>query len=84
MMAESVMSKPENPPAFPIAQGADTQVFGMSLRDYFAAQAMAGICSHRMNADIFRRYLDGKHDGREAVVAYAIADEMIRVRSGAR
>lgn len=47
---------------------------GMSLRDYFAAKAMAGIVA---NPDTWG---ESTHDGL-SVRAYAIADAMLRARS---
>jgi hypothetical protein len=52
---------------------------GMSLRDYFAAQAMVGIVA-RMNADTFRKYVAAVADGREMVAAYRMADAMLAAR----
>ena len=38
--------KPENPPAFPVADSEKLHgSYGMALRDYFAAKAMQGILS---------------------------------------
>jgi hypothetical protein len=77
-------------PAFPQAVGITTGEHvtsgdfeggeGMALRDYFAAQALIGLILHRLNADTYRRYRDGHADGTEAVVAYAIADTMLKAR----
>lgn len=52
---------------------------GVSLRDYFAAHALAGITT-RMSSEIVKRYLEGHADGREAVVAYMMADAMLKAR----
>lgn len=64
-------------PAFPeignVAHNSDWQSeSGMKLRDYFAAKALQGICSHRdtwglLDAEIARR-------------AYSIADDMMKAR----
>lgn len=64
-------------PAFPIPDG---DCGGMSLRDYFAAAALMGIAG-RVNADVMRRYFSAHYDGREAVVAYKLADAMLEERS---
>lgn len=63
-------------PAFPRtgADGHTSPQSGMSLRDYFAAYAMNGICSSRSHSD-----LNG-HAIASARVAYNIADAMIKVR----
>ncbi|EEC0934979.1 hypothetical protein UM48_000248 [Salmonella enterica subsp. enterica] len=71
--------------AFPIPN-ADFQTFapntieeykrvqsGMTLRDYFAAKAMQGICAHSDSWDI------STHNG-IAIVAYEIADAMLETR----
>ncbi|WP_020372144.1 hypothetical protein [Rhizorhabdus wittichii] len=39
------MSKPENPRAFPSA-AIDDQFGGMTMRDWFAGQALAGMVGH--------------------------------------
>jgi hypothetical protein len=77
------MSGPYEEPAFPSVPASGNWVVaqpGMSLRDYFAGQALAGIAAGRMNAEGVRRYMQGKHDGREAVAAYAMADAMLQAR----
>jgi hypothetical protein len=51
----------------------------MSLRDYFAAQAL-GAMFGRMNSEMVKRYINGHADGREADAAYAIADAMLKAR----
>ena len=60
-------------PAFPFAptdhSNATNLAKGMSLRDYFAGQALAGICAHFDN-----RGLTPENMGR---VAYEAADAMI-------
>jgi len=64
-----------NPPAFPDGLGNK----GMSLRDYFAAQALTG-------AQIWDAVINGKNaqfsQGTEklAEVAYAVADAMLKAR----
>lgn len=42
---------------------------GMTLRDYFAAKAMQGICA------------DGNYRGNIAVIAYDLADAMMKERN---
>ena len=63
-------------PAFPRtgADGHTSPQSGMSLRDYFAAYAMNGICSSRSHSD-----LNG-HAIASARVAYNIADAMLKAR----
>lgn len=75
-------AKIENPPAFPVDQ--TTHQFGgtgMTLRDYFAAQAMQAMCAGsgaKSVAEIDDRY-DGKKNWREVVAmnAYEFADAML-------
>jgi hypothetical protein len=67
------MSNNNNEPAFPSDFFAQK---GMTLRDYFAAKAMAGFCADPS--------VEWKH-GREiettlAKLAYEVADAMIQVR----
>jgi hypothetical protein len=75
----SETDKPPNPAAFPnppISSGFNTTVFqeGMSLRDWFAGQAINGLIDHEgiashLNADIAARN------------AYMLADAMLQERS---
>lgn len=68
-------------PAFPIEVNSEMTCLGMTLRDYFAAQAMTG-------AQIWDAVLNGKnaqlsHEGGVntlAEVAYAVADAMLKAR----
>ena len=70
-----------NPPAFPSTHhnGWGEAEKGMTLRDYFAAQALTG-------AQIWDAVINGKNAqfsaGTEklAEVAYAVADEMMKAR----
>ncbi len=63
--------------AFPVVHpdGKGVQYFGMSLRDYFAANAMAGLLTAR-HPDHFGQ------DGAEVLAndSYAIADAMLEAR----
>ena len=52
---------------------------GMSLRDYFAAEAMASINSAPHN-----RFPDIKDETQTAVAAYQIADAMLAARKEAK
>lgn len=56
----------KNPAAFPMTIGTQVQA-GMTLRDYFAGQAIRGLCHN--NGDDF-----------VAKAAYALADAMLKVR----
>jgi hypothetical protein len=69
-----------NPPAFPQnPSNFDPLTHGMTLRDYFAAQALTG-------AQIWDAVINGKNaqfsQGTEklAEVAYAVADAMLKAR----
>jgi hypothetical protein len=71
-----------NPPAFPssVDDGETVKyMLGMSMRDYFAAQALTG-------AQIWDAVINGKNaqfsQGTEklAEVAYAVADAMLKAR----
>lgn len=52
---------------------------GLSLRDYFAGQALMGIAL-AMQSSTRQRYVTGHSDGRECATAYAIADAMLAQR----
>lgn len=73
------MKHEDGGPAFPQHQwSTGAGIFGMSLRDYFAAKAMTGIMS---NPDHAESTQDNAR-GAEAVAkhAYLVADEMLAVR----
>jgi len=66
------MDKPDNPPAFPrpgFEQPAGMQD-GMTLRDWFAGQALAGLLAHASGED--------PHKAPE--MAYRLADAMLAER----
>ena len=66
--------KPENPQAFPVSsEGAQALEFGMTLRDYFAGQALGGICADGAPDFTYQHEI--------AAAAYACADEMLKQRS---
>jgi len=74
------MTQNDGGPAFPGADPANAVVggriayaAGMSLRDYFAAQAMGAFLSDKMTQAI--------PDARIAAAAYLIADAMLRART---
>jgi hypothetical protein len=81
-----VMGKIENPPAFPVApilpdvrEGSD----GMTLRDWFAGQALAGLCANSAYLDLLPQ------TGRDSAVvlsevAVNIADAMLATRQQER
>lgn len=74
------MSAPQNPAAFPCSPG-DVPYWneGMTLRDYFAGQAVG---------ETIAAVLEAPSDGtptpeRIAILAYQIADAMLAAREGA-
>lgn len=81
------MSKPDGGPAFPIAEvlGDDNcriveQRPGMTLRDYFAGQALIGLLSGAWGVDHKRRETCSELGINYAKGAYDIADAMIAER----
>ncbi len=67
------MSKPENPPAFPRSGNAHTKsVEGMTLRDYFAGQAITGLLYHAG--------IGNAKASKFAADAFGIADAMLAER----
>lgn len=65
----------ENPFAFPADDEATCQ-FGMSLRDYFAGQAITGI----MAAVIAHRVIGAVNWETEVKIAFRVADTMLQLR----
>jgi len=67
-------------PAFPACNEAwNNQTLGMTLRDYFAGQALAGVWAGR-ESDFVKISAPTTTD--VAIACYAIADAMIAARSG--
>lgn len=73
------MNRKHNPLAFPRPQSKDfdreefysiSEQDGMTLRDYFAGQALAGMCARSRNPDKLNR----------ALAAYEHADAMLEAR----
>lgn len=81
--------KPENPPAFPVSSIDGFTQHGMTLRDWFAGQAImgicAGLCSHPTSPDTDParppRAMDKFIYSHAAHDAYTIADAMLAERS---
>lgn len=76
------MSAPENPPAFPRTLDSDEVQFcsaqeGMSLRDWFAGQALIGLMTHSAH-DHCPLFGDGDPFARDA---YIVADAMLAERA---
>lgn len=78
------MDKPENPPAFPrVSEGLGINRPGMTLRDWFAGQALAGQLAS-VNADDaaeFKRQGDEWTRRMFAEHAYSLADAMLAART---
>ncbi len=68
------MSTPENPPAFPVTGPVHCNDRGMTLRDYFAGQALAVMTAAP-------DYSKGPCNAAIAKRAYIIADEMLTARA---
>jgi hypothetical protein len=70
------MKDQKKPNAFPYSGVGDDMNYsrGMTLRDYFAAKAMQGICNSRSHSE-----LKG-HAIASAKVAYELADAMMKAR----
>ena len=64
----------DNPSAFPVSDIGVHGQFGMTLRDYFAGQALAGYFAHPTTPH--QNATDG------AVYCYAMADAMLAARTG--
>ena len=72
----------KNPPAFPIQTSLTTE-FGMSLRDYFASNALSGYMSDEnfMLSVADQTKGDRNHFSRTlALAAYTLADAMLAER----
>ena len=73
------MSKPNNPPAFPVQsvyiEDQETNSRGMTLRDYFAAKAMQGI-----TPILYEIFDPGTVHERISHDAYLFADAMLKAR----
>jgi len=75
------MSSNDGGPAFPL--GANSPWRGLSMRDYFAAKAMAGFCADGAMADECSRRGIPPTEARYVYAknAYALADAMLAERS---
>jgi len=67
-------------PAFPVTADAAVYSTGMSLRDWFAGQALAGIGTWVPTPDITARLVDARICAQRAEWAYAQADAMLAAR----
>jgi hypothetical protein len=66
------VSAPHNPPAFPDCEQLST---GMTLRDWFAGQALSQVAASRSEAESWSWEMD-----EIAADAYALADAMLAAR----
>jgi hypothetical protein len=67
------MTKDTGGPAFPCHPGIENSLYdGMTLRDYFAAKAMQGICASGPASEWSNDRLSAE--------AYDLADEMLKAR----
>ena len=72
-------------PAFPLPKDRhlhDGYKCGMSLRDYFAAKAMQGMCSVHNEYGEWTGCGDMNMNKNMAETAYSIADAMLKAREG--
>jgi hypothetical protein len=72
-------------PAFPNAPHSALAVYGMTLRDYFAAQAMAATISNRREMALVNDVAESNEEDDTDVVArwaYVYADAMLKAREG--
>jgi hypothetical protein len=74
------MTQDNNTPAFPIKGGVhEYQFSGMTLRDYFAGQALTGILAN--NGTPWAPDIADVSDNDIAKASYDLADEMLLARS---
>lgn len=75
------MTAPNNPYAFPLAMTPESvDNPGMTLRDYFAGQALAGLCAN--SAAMFGGHYQGDSDA-IAMLAVRFADALLAARGDA-
>ena len=71
------MEKDTGGAAFPCEGGSDSGLYadaGMTLRDYFAGQALSGLCADPSNHDFYDSHEEA------AETCYQIADAMLEAR----
>lgn len=74
---------PQSIPAFPVSSDnyANPDSTGMTLRDYFAAQAIGGLMAMIATGKHDLTFLDGStQEERLAVAGYRVADAMLAAR----
>lgn len=72
------MSDPKNPPAFPMGDPVNGGYDGMTLRDWFAGQALPQLLPALLPKGLGEGHL--QNNATAAVVAYAIADAILAER----
>jgi hypothetical protein len=76
----NMTTKDDGGPAFPTldnnGQGLVLREWGMTLRDWFAGQALAGFCADPSNHELFDDAMDAAQN------AYELADAMLAARKG--
>jgi hypothetical protein len=80
------MAKTDGGPAFPEARGGGVTP-GMTLRDYFAGQAVIALMSNpTWVAGLDKAASDNGYDFKHALAgsAYALADEMLDIRNAGK
>lgn len=77
------MKREDGGPAFPVADMAKTQCSGLSLRDYFAGQALAAVAAFWAKHEPTMNPKFSAEGDRLLIAAdcYAIADAMLAERS---
>jgi hypothetical protein len=72
--------KPENPPAFPRGRftSFEHEQPGMTLRDWYAGQALCGLCGNRDVTSELSWTIEAKAGA--ATLAYQYADAMLSAR----
>ena len=78
---------PDNPPAFPVPDSAHMNRYGfngMTLRDYFAAQALPAVMVRHSDYIEEQVKLGGSGSVNDiaATISYAYADAMLKARAG--
>lgn len=69
-----------NPNAFPSIDAQGFNSIGMSLRDYFAAQAITGILANTFGLPKDPERSTEKYMEKVALQSYGFADEMLKAR----
>jgi len=71
--------KPNNPYVHPIQENTLTNYNGITLRDYFASKAMAGIISNQSEIERLKTLGTNTNDF-ISIISYNVADAMLKQR----